>query len=230
MRLGVKTAKRPGSFREKGIRRWRTGTCHRGTSATRRPETEMESRPVSRVLSWTVIHLGQASPPASSDLPGPGAGHTTRSLFGLAPGGVYPATPVTRSAVRSYRTFSPLPVKAVCFLWHFPSARAAQALPGTLPCGARTFLRRGKRAGTPFQHSGDCPAGSPGLNIRRACAGNKFTSGAARRPGGTVRSWFRHKFGKPLRPPAAAAGNPAIPEARRAHLLQHRHRHSPLRG
>ncbi len=30
---------------------------------------------------------------------------------------------------------------AVCFLWHFPSARAAQALPGTLPCGARTFLR-----------------------------------------------------------------------------------------
>src|SRR5690606_42131511 len=29
---------------------------------------------------------------------------------------------------------------AVCFLWHFPSARAAQALPGTLPCGARTFL------------------------------------------------------------------------------------------
>ncbi|VXB98548.1 conserved hypothetical protein [Luteimonas sp. 9C] len=26
------------------------------------------------------------------------------------------------------------------FLLHFPSARAAQALPGTLPCGARTFL------------------------------------------------------------------------------------------
>ena len=29
---------------------------------------------------------------------------------------------------------------AVYFLWHFPSARAVQALPGTLPCGARTFL------------------------------------------------------------------------------------------
>jgi hypothetical protein len=29
---------------------------------------------------------------------------------------------------------------AVYFLWHFPSAHAAQALPGTLPCGARTFL------------------------------------------------------------------------------------------
>ncbi len=30
-------------------------------------------------------------------------------LFGLAPGGVYPATPVTGGAVRSYRTLSPLP-------------------------------------------------------------------------------------------------------------------------
>jgi hypothetical protein len=29
---------------------------------------------------------------------------------------------------------------AVSFLWHFPWARAPQALPGTLPCGARTFL------------------------------------------------------------------------------------------
>jgi len=56
--------------------------------------------------------------------------------------------PVTGSAVRSYRTFSPFPHTArrtepcgvVCFLWHFPSARAAQALPGTLPFGARTFL------------------------------------------------------------------------------------------
>ena len=48
-------------------------------------------------------------------------------------------------AVRSYRTVSPLPdplagPSAVCSLLHFPSARAAQALPGTLPCGARTFL------------------------------------------------------------------------------------------
>ena len=32
------------------------------------------SRPISRVLSWTVIHLGQASPLASSNLPVPNAG------------------------------------------------------------------------------------------------------------------------------------------------------------
>src|SRR5690606_23640300 len=60
-----------------------------------------------------------------------------------------PCRPVARLAVRSYRTVSPLPdpfalagsgPSAVCSLLHFPSARAAQALPGTVPCGARTFL------------------------------------------------------------------------------------------
>ena len=34
-------------------------------------------------------------------------------LFDLAPGGVYPATAVTNSAVRSYHTFSPLPLKKI---------------------------------------------------------------------------------------------------------------------
>ena len=33
----------------------------------------------------------------------------TDLLFGLAPSGVFPATTVTTCAVRSYRTFSPLP-------------------------------------------------------------------------------------------------------------------------
>ena len=33
----------------------------------------------------------------------------SRSIFGLAPDGVYPAIIVTNDAVRSYRTFSPLP-------------------------------------------------------------------------------------------------------------------------
>ncbi|GGD51044.1 hypothetical protein GCM10011357_03700 [Lacimicrobium alkaliphilum] len=51
---------------------------------------------------------------------------------------------VTSCAVRSYRTLSPLPPGepglAVCSLLHLSSACAAQALPGTLPYGARTFL------------------------------------------------------------------------------------------
>lgn len=60
------------------------------------------SSPVSRVLSWTVIHLGPASPQASSNLPESSAGHAIGFLFGLAPGGVYhrrELLPVTRCAL-----------------------------------------------------------------------------------------------------------------------------------
>ena len=73
------------------------------------------SRPVSRVLSGMVIHLGRASPRASCSLPGNTRGPRVAArkprapLFDLAPGGVCPATTVTGGAVRSYRTFSPLP-------------------------------------------------------------------------------------------------------------------------
>ena len=70
----------------------------------------MGSRPVSRVLSRTVIHLGCASPRTSSGLPGNSAGRAIVPLFGLAPGGVCPATTVASRAVRSYRTISPLPL------------------------------------------------------------------------------------------------------------------------
>ena len=73
------------------------------------------SRPISRVLSWTIIHLDNTSPYISSDLPGSRASNTmwrtTASLFGLAPDGVYHATTVTSCAVRSYRTLSPLPYR-----------------------------------------------------------------------------------------------------------------------
>ena len=62
------------------------------------PEKVRKQEPaISRVLSWTTIHLGRPSPIASSNLPGSplGAGGADRSLrtplFGLAPGGVYPA-------------------------------------------------------------------------------------------------------------------------------------------
>src|SRR5690606_12147973 len=34
----------------------------------------------------------------------------------------------------------------VCSLLHFPWAHAPQVLPGTLPCGARTFLRARRRS------------------------------------------------------------------------------------
>ena len=85
------------------------------------------SRPVSRVLSgdplcskpprrpfiWDVCYQ---TPQAINPGGGPEDGldivrflpHVRPPLFDLAPGGVCPATSVTRRAVRSYRTFSPL--------------------------------------------------------------------------------------------------------------------------
>ena len=76
-----------------------------------------ESRPVSRVLSRAIIPLRSTSPWTSSGLPGSARGSALRtlspesaaSLFGLAPGGVCHASLVTKAAVRSYRTVSPLP-------------------------------------------------------------------------------------------------------------------------
>jgi len=90
--------------------------------------------PVSRILSCAVIPLGAASPRTLiSDLPG-GFGNCSNrlsrigpirlaagffgfaspSLFGLAPCGVYHASRLTTRAVRSYRTFSPLPRRGTC--------------------------------------------------------------------------------------------------------------------
>ena len=88
-------------------------------------------RPIPQVLS------GRASPPC---------------LPGLAPGGVCRA-PACCQARRWALTppFHPCPHRgkprplAVSSLWHFPSGYPAQALPGTLPYGARTFLTRGVR-------------------------------------------------------------------------------------
>jgi len=64
----------------------------------------------------------------------------------LLPAGFVVPLLLPASAVGSYPTLSPLPVRrkpppsAVCSLWHFPSPRGARGLPGTVPCGARTFL------------------------------------------------------------------------------------------
>ena len=105
-----------------------------------------KSRPVSRVLSWTVIPLGPPSPAGSSNLPGSDAGramlpYSVLLRVGFAmPRGVVPA----RGALLPHRFTLTTHVlrrrSAVCSLLHCPSAHAAQALPGTVPYGARTFL------------------------------------------------------------------------------------------
>jgi hypothetical protein len=109
---------------------------------------------VSRVLSralvtlgaLAVIPLGRSLPNASCSLPrGSGRQPSNAPLCGLAPDGVCHATTVTGCAVGSYSTFSPLPKAPGRFgrsdsLWHFPRGFPHRALPGILPCGARTFL------------------------------------------------------------------------------------------
>ena len=67
-------------------------------------------KPVSVPLRAIVIHLGRSLLPGSSDLPGSSLERAAPPpLFGLAPRGVYHAGRITPPAVRSYRTFSPLP-------------------------------------------------------------------------------------------------------------------------
>ena len=112
-----------------------------------------ESRPISRVLSWTTIHLGHSSPNGSSSLPECDMGHVIAPLFGLAPSGVFPATDVTISAVRSYRTISPLPAAIRIWRWRY------------IFCG--TF----HRLAPPRRYLALCPM-EPGLSSR-----NRISSG-----------------------------------------------------
>jgi len=124
------------------------------TTTMSKKECEAVCKPnsVPSMKRVTVIDLGVVSQRRSTQPThgykrgGPPRGaFTPPRLFGLAPDGVYRATPVTRCAVGSYPTVSPLPVpenrpSAVYSLLHFPSPHGARPLAGILPCGVRTFL------------------------------------------------------------------------------------------
>src|SRR5262249_40242740 len=126
----------------------------RGHGSERKPS----SVPFPRLAVWEigmVICLGWPSPATSSSLPAApcvatewAVWVTPRRLFGLAPTGGCRAPLLALGAVGSYPTVSPLPHPsrdvAVCFLWPVPSPCGAQALPGSLPDGARTFLGRAR--------------------------------------------------------------------------------------
>ena len=98
------------------------------------------------------IHLGRPLPDASCNRPGRRCGNSPADqvseppLFGLAPGGVYLASPVARTAVRSYRTLSPLPggrqaaAGRSTLCGTFPGVAPAGCYPAPYLHGARTFL------------------------------------------------------------------------------------------
>ena len=107
------------------------------------------------------IRLGRPLPDASRDLPEercgnpPAARNRRPFLFGLAPGGVYPATPVAGGAVRSYRTLSPLPrtkPRRFAFCGTFPGVAPAGCYPAPCLHGARTFLPRAETRKRPSDH------------------------------------------------------------------------------
>ena len=118
-------------------------------------------RPVSRVLYGAIRERtardGHSSgTPVARRLRQPtrtaGSGHRSRgflpapSLFGFAPGGVCHAASVAGNAVRSYRTFSPLPRLnatrrgGLLLCGTFPGVAPAGRYPAPYVHGARTFL------------------------------------------------------------------------------------------
>ena len=132
-----------------------------GHSSRRRVAADTHQRPTRRFR-----HIARAALPHRADAQRPpGSWHSALpSLFGLAPCGVYPASVITAGAVRSYRTFSPLPdwpSRQSPFGPAYPRRSAgsrryvfcgtgrpraltptSRTLSGTLPCGVRTFLSR----------------------------------------------------------------------------------------
>jgi hypothetical protein len=126
---------------------------HRTTEPPKSPTYKPGS--VRRLLAAVAIPLRARSLTPSSSLPAVSWSRWAplTAYLALLPLGFADATTVASRAVGSYPAFSPLPADPSlslrmtaggCFLWHFPSTKAeasiAQALPGSAPNGARTFL------------------------------------------------------------------------------------------
>ena len=117
----------------------------------------------------TAIHLGRLLPGVSCDQPGRLIWKrdwrmlaAAPPLFGLAPGGVCRAGPVTRTAVRSYRTLSPLPRKARRF-----------AFCGTVPGVAPPEVIRHRASKEPGLSSLSADTLADRAAVRPADTGNK---------------------------------------------------------
>ncbi len=113
-------------------------------SRTCKPNSVCGIAPAGRSFLWATHYCGaQATYPevvtrrAGTFSQAKFSPHPGPSLFGLAPCGVCPARCITAAAVRSYRTFSPLPGhpkmhQAVCFLWHLPSTGLEPGFPDVI--------------------------------------------------------------------------------------------------
>ncbi len=178
-------------------------------------EEKMESGPVSRVLSS--LRRGSHSSgacltaclkrPTRARTRARSCGQKPRArLFGLAPDGVYPATSVTRRAVRSYRTLSPLPVLL------------SEAIGGLLSVALSVASRRPAVSWHPALWCPDfpltCVSGCPARFHRRSIVTDPPISrpAPADRPGCAAGQRFQPQYRPPSlpTPPLPAAGRSAV--------------------
>ena len=122
-------------------------------------------------------HAGRASPALASGI---------ALLFGLAPGGVYRADPVTRAAgeLLPHRfTLTARRERRFAFCGTDPWGRPPWPLTSTLPCGARTFLPR------ELPRAGDHPAFSGAIKERVDARGSIAPRGLGQPRQAAARSW-----------------------------------------
>src|SRR5437868_4148600 len=140
-----------------------TNDCHRRRNDRAGGSRFGFGRVVSRILSASITRRRESFVCATDTrnpfrFRGTWSGPLRGFLFGLAPDGVFRAVPLTRNAVRSYRTFSPLPHQTDCgglifcgtvrrrfYLRPRVSQSNGPGLRGIAPCGVRTFLFRKNR-------------------------------------------------------------------------------------
>ena len=119
--------------------------------------------------------------------PAPASALRRGALLGLAPGGVYLATPVARGAggLLPHRfTLTDAEAPAVYSLWHCPAGHPGLPLTTTLPCGVRTFLGgrfETRRRDRPVDSSvaGSIVVASSGRSAMRPRPGHRSGSGSA---------------------------------------------------
>ena len=156
--------------------------------------------------------------PRASSAQAASAADPWAGLLGLAPSGVYRATPVTWGAGGLlHHRFTLTCRQAVCFLWHCPAGHPGWALPTTLLCGVRTFLsscepRSSGRLVRPRVYSLDAPF-STRRCVGRGRAGQRPISAAT-----AASSWSSSTSGvgpmASVRPEAMATALPSRRKSR----------------
>src|SRR5262249_26261529 len=136
------------------------------------------------ILSAFALRLQRDDHSSSPDITG-GIQQPTRmreravrsaSLFGLAPCGVWPATPVARRAGRSYRTFSPLPRRRSCELRRGGMFSVPLSVGSPRPGVTRRIALRSSDFPLPLALHPPSPSRAPARRLRSAAIARLTTA------------------------------------------------------